>query len=396
MGAKRSKHRPPTTAMGNSCNTGSKDAEAVAAALRLSSGELRMQAHGVIDLEDRDLKTFPDLTPAGARLEYTETLNLSSNQLTSLTERDMQVLPNLTTLLLRNNKLSTIPSLHFLQFLEVLDLKKNLLREVPASIASIPSLSSLDLSGNQLVTLPAELGQCRSLRTLNVSDNDLHALPVELGFLHLAKGGFDWSLNPKLNFPPREIREVGQQRIMEWLQKQADIEHPVVREKKQALEKIRKRETGVWLGGMKDCGWNTQEEYEEQLVRKPAWMSMDDAMQQIAAARMGGGWWPDDDYEPPCPHIMQSQSAPTVPLSAGGAATVSDAVVDVDVAEVVAAVVPEKAECTICMAAPVGVVFLPCGHAITCKTCAAAIAEKKECPACRGQIEQVMNLFWAS
>jgi len=348
---------------------------------KMSSGELRLQTQGVIDLMNRNLERFPDLS-AAPRLEYIETLNLASNKLTVVQERDFDVLPSLIQLDLSNNKLTTFPNLNFLQFLEEVDLKKNLLEELPPYLKDMPSLATLNVSGNRLKVIPAEIGECRALRHLDISDNDLHALPLEIAHLNLAKGGFEWSLNPKMTFPPAEVRQLGQQGMMDWLRKQAEIQHPVVRQKKQALERIRKRETAVWLAQMPACdGWNTQEEYEEQLLRKPTWMDMEEAQSTIATNRMGGGWWPDADYVPPAMAVPCGDSAEGAAPSVVSVAAIS-------------AEIPEKAECTICMNAAVSCVFLPCGHAVACRSCATAVVERGPCPACRQPIGQVMNLFW--
>lgn len=276
---------------------------------KMSSGELRLQTQGVIDLMDRGLAYFPDIS-AAPRLEYIETLNLASNKLTVVEESDFEPLPSLMLLNLSNNKLTTFPNLNFLQFLEEVDLKKNMMEELPPYIKDMPSLTSLNVSGNRLKALPAEIGGCRALRKFDISDNDLHALPLQIAHLNLEKGGFEWSLNPKMTFPPAEVRQLGQQGIMDWLLKQADIAHPDVRQRKQALARIRQRETAVWLAQMPACdGWNTQEEYEEQLLRKPTWMGMDEAQSTIATSRMGGGWWPDGDYVPPAVEAPCSDGA---------------------------------------------------------------------------------------
>lgn len=313
-------------------------------------------------------------------------------------EADLQILPNLNKLNMSHNRLTRIPAMHFLQFLETLDLKKNNITEFPAYMKDIPQLRHIDLSGNKIRVLPAEIGACPALRKLDVSDNDIHALPLELAHLNLEKGGFDWTFNPKMTFPPAEVRDLGQQGIMDWLQKQAEIEHPVVRKRKQALQKIRKQETNIWLAQMKECVWNTQEEYEEQLLRKPIWMEMDEAMATIAKERMGGGWWPEDGYTPPqaspSAELMKRNSS-NLEAAAGaivqGTSVEETAIGDIPVA--VATELPESAECKICMAAAISAVFMPCGHAMACQNCAAAVAGK-ECPICRTPIENIQQLYW--
>ena len=47
-------------------------------------------------------------------------------------------------------------------------------------------------------------------------------------------------------------------------------------------------------------------------------------------------------------------------------------------------------DCKICMNAPIGIAFRPCGHACCCQTCAQEILR---CPICRGAIFQRIVIF---
>ena len=51
----------------------------------------------------------------------------------------------------------------------------------------------------------------------------------------------------------------------------------------------------------------------------------------------------------------------------------------------------DRLECTVCMTAERSVLFVPCGHAAACASCAAELAE---CPICRAAIvaKHAMNL----
>lgn len=49
-------------------------------------------------------------------------------------------------------------------------------------------------------------------------------------------------------------------------------------------------------------------------------------------------------------------------------------------------------ECTICMDAIVGTVFVPCGHMCACRACGERLA-KKPCPVCRKKIKRVQRFF---
>lgn len=48
--------------------------------------------------------------------------------------------------------------------------------------------------------------------------------------------------------------------------------------------------------------------------------------------------------------------------------------------------------CKICMDQDVNIVFLPCGHLVTCSTCAANIPD---CPVCRQIIKGTVRTFLA-
>ena len=56
-------------------------------------------------------------------------------------------------------------------------------QNVPASLFDIPALQMLDLSRNHIIELPHAIGQCGSLRVLCLRDNELTAVPDELGSL---------------------------------------------------------------------------------------------------------------------------------------------------------------------------------------------------------------------
>jgi len=256
------------------------------------------------------LRRLPDLKLSPVR-EYVQELNASNNKLTEVEEQDMALLPNLTILNLAYNALQTIPQMHTsCWFLSTLDLRKNKLCSLPEHLCALPELTVLNVAGNCLVQLPKSIGKCRNLRTLDVSDNELVALPTELSDLSLDPGGLDWSLNPQMCFPPAEAR--GSQRgIMEWLRKQAAMPSPGERHQAQALNTA----TGSWVATFKACPFNTQEEYEEVLSRKPHWMDVDRAMRIMEQQRIGGGWWPDEWYTPTglCePPVTTTQDVPTV------------------------------------------------------------------------------------
>lgn len=49
--------------------------------------------------------------------------------------------------------------------------------------------------------------------------------------------------------------------------------------------------------------------------------------------------------------------------------------------------------CVICMETAPEVSFQPCGHAVTCRSCAAkVVASKRACPMCRGPLQDLLHL----
>jgi hypothetical protein len=50
----------------------------------------------------------------------------------------------------------------------------------------------------------------------------------------------------------------------------------------------------------------------------------------------------------------------------------------------------DRAQCVVCMEADRAVLFQPCGHAVACAACAAGL---RECPVCRGAVEQTVPFF---
>jgi Leucine-rich repeat (LRR) protein len=64
-----------------------------------------------------------------------------------------------------------------------LDLSKNRLRELPASVGALQNLRRLNLSENILEQLPRTFGECASLEDLDLSNNKLSDLPLEIQLL---------------------------------------------------------------------------------------------------------------------------------------------------------------------------------------------------------------------
>lgn len=67
--------------------------------------------------------------------------------------------------------------------LETLELRENLLKDLPESISRLTKLERLDLGDNDIVTLPSHLGYLPALQELWLDHNELQRLPPEIGRL---------------------------------------------------------------------------------------------------------------------------------------------------------------------------------------------------------------------
>jgi len=69
----------------------------------------------------------------------------------------------------------------------------------------------------------------------------------------------------------------------------------------------------------------------------------------------------------------------------------NDIVIDDDDNEKFVDAYENQNECVICMNAPRDVVIIPCGHLICCENC---VVQCKECPLCRGVINDNLKVFF--
>lgn len=67
--------------------------------------------------------------------------------------------------------------------MESLELRENLLKDLPESISRLTKLERLDLGDNDIVTLQSHLGYLPSLQELWLDHNQLQRLPPEIGRL---------------------------------------------------------------------------------------------------------------------------------------------------------------------------------------------------------------------
>ncbi|MBE8988468.1 COR domain-containing protein, partial [Nostoc sp. LEGE 12450] len=133
-----------------------------------------------LNLGSNQLSSLP---PEIVQLTNLQTLNLGSNQLSSLPPEIVQ-LTNLQTLNLGSNQLSSLPpEIVQLTNLQTLNLGSNQLSSLPPEIVQLTNLQTLNLGSNQLSSLPPEIVQLTNLQTLNLGSNQLSSLPPEIGQL---------------------------------------------------------------------------------------------------------------------------------------------------------------------------------------------------------------------
>ncbi|KAG0258651.1 cysteinyl-tRNA synthetase [Actinomortierella ambigua] len=116
-----------------------------------------------------DLDRLPNSVRALPQLRK---LDARGNRIRDLEYAQLEQAHYLETLILKSNRLSTIPDSyrHFTQ-LSVLDLSSNNFKKIPAALCEIMSLDRLDLSFNEISELPDELCKLTRLRTLILLSN---------------------------------------------------------------------------------------------------------------------------------------------------------------------------------------------------------------------------------
>lgn len=133
----------------------------------------------------------------------------------------MPYLEKLSSLLLQNNNLKTIPSeLWRLVNLQELNLGCNQLEILPKEIGLLTNLQELFLHSNQLVDIPSQIGHLQQLQVLDLTDNRLESLPGELVWRLQLKNMWvernPFSTKPTKSFSMITLRDICAQAIGLW------------------------------------------------------------------------------------------------------------------------------------------------------------------------------------
>ncbi|MGE0670184.1 MAG: NEL-type E3 ubiquitin ligase domain-containing protein [Parachlamydiales bacterium] len=140
-----------------------------------------------LSLRDLLLESLPPIFDKQPFISRLMQLNLSKNQLSSLSEQ-IGLLQNLRMLDLKYNQLSSLPGqIGLLQNLNELFLFDNRLSSLPEQIVQLQNLEQLYLGKNQLSSLPEQIVQLQKLRMLDLTYNQLSSLPEQFGLLQNLK-----------------------------------------------------------------------------------------------------------------------------------------------------------------------------------------------------------------
>lgn len=117
-------------------------------------------------------------------------LEISGTPLTSFPDR-VANLDNLTNLVLRNNKLTSLPpDIGRLSKLKFIDVSNNCLEQIPDEVGSLTELQSLVANVNKLTDLPLTLKNLSNLTVVKIEYNKLEHFPTSLcdeNLKHLAE-----------------------------------------------------------------------------------------------------------------------------------------------------------------------------------------------------------------
>lgn len=108
-------------------------------------------------------------------------------------------------------------TLSFLLFIQILNISKNQIEELPSEIGALQNLKYINVSSNRLHSLPRSLGNCRKIESLDIANNkNLTELPVTLGnLIYLVNLVAD----DTITYPPPAVFKGGTSAVLAFLRK---------------------------------------------------------------------------------------------------------------------------------------------------------------------------------
>lgn len=163
----------------------------------------------VLDLHANAITSLPKQLAECRKLRR---LDMSSNRITKVPPLD---LPDLSYLNVSSNQIDIENVITNLTAPKLTDLDMSVCRvnHLPALRSKLPSLTTLIAFDNSISNLD-DVESLRGIEVLDLRNNDLRSLPAELSFLGLKK--LTVSGNP-MRAPRREILEGTTERLMDWL-----------------------------------------------------------------------------------------------------------------------------------------------------------------------------------
>ncbi|KAL8750173.1 MAG: hypothetical protein Q9184_006517 [Pyrenodesmia sp. 2 TL-2023] len=163
----------------------------------------------ILDLHGNAFTRLPEQLAECRKLRR---LDVSTNRITKISLLDF---PELTTLNISSNQIEIESLTTNLTAPKLTDLDISVCRitRLPALRSKYPSLTVLTAFDNSISTLE-DIDSFRGMEVLDLRNNDLRALPAELSLLELKK--LTVSGNP-MRAPRRDILEGTTERLMEWL-----------------------------------------------------------------------------------------------------------------------------------------------------------------------------------
>ncbi|XP_019167538.1 PREDICTED: LRR repeats and ubiquitin-like domain-containing protein At2g30105 isoform X1 [Ipomoea nil] len=150
--------------------------------VKRSDHERRWQVTGVLGLSDSGLKAIPDeIWNCG---HYARLLDLNNNSVKDVPAK-ISRLDSLTKLFLNANgiedKSLSWEGIASLKHLEILSLNENQLTIIPSNLGALRSLQQLHIANNKLTSLPTEIGLLTALEVLKANNNRLNTIPNSIG-----------------------------------------------------------------------------------------------------------------------------------------------------------------------------------------------------------------------